>query len=72
MLILYNVISFINLHEIEITPSEESFILNELLSEYLWVRPNFQDPLFCHFGGKFLTAYQFAQMLTKMHKLVRN
>jgi len=50
---------------IEITPSEESFILNELLSEYLWVRPNFQDPLFCHFGGKFLTAYQFAQMLKK-------
>ena len=48
------------------------FILNELLSEYLWVRPNFQGPLFCHFGGKFLTAYQFAQMLTKMHKLIRN
>lgn len=50
---------------IEITPSEESVILNELLSEYLRVRPNFQGPLFCHFDGKFLTAYQFAQMLKK-------
>jgi len=50
---------------IEITSSEESFILNELLSEYLKVRPNFQGPLFCHFGGNFLTAYQFAQMLKK-------
>jgi hypothetical protein len=48
---------------IEITPSEESFILNQLLFEYLRVTANFQGPLFCHFGGKFLTAYQFAQML---------
>ena len=48
---------------IKITPSEESFILNELLSEYLRVTANFQGSLFCHFGGKFLTAYQFAQML---------
>jgi hypothetical protein len=32
---------------IEITPSEESFMLNELLSEYLRVRPNFQGHLFC-------------------------
>lgn len=50
---------------IEITPSEESVILNELLSEYLRIRPNFQGPLFCHFGGKYLTAYQFSQMLNK-------
>ena len=50
---------------IEITPSEESFILNELLSEYLRVRPIFHGPLICHFVGKFLTAYQFAQMLKK-------
>jgi hypothetical protein len=40
-------------------------MLNELLSEYLRVRPNFQGHLFCHFGGKYLTAYQFAQMLKK-------
>jgi hypothetical protein len=57
---------------IKITPSEESFILNELLSEYLRVTANFQGSLFCHFGGKFLTAYQFAQMLKKMHTPVRN
>ena len=37
---------------IEITPSEESFILNELLPEYLRVTANFQGSLFCHFGGK--------------------
>ena len=48
---------------IEITPSEDSFILKELLSVYLRVRPNCHGPLFCHIGGKFLTAYQFAQML---------
>jgi hypothetical protein len=53
----------INNTHIWITPSEESFILNELLPEYLRVTANFQGSLFCHFGGKFLTAYQFAQML---------
>jgi hypothetical protein len=36
-----------------------------LLNKYLHVRPSFEGPLFCHYGGKLLSRYQFAAVLNK-------
>lgn len=35
------------------------------LIEFLAIRPKFQGPLYCHFGGKCLTRYQFTSVLKK-------
>ena len=55
---------------IEIVPSTESSLLYSSLSNFLKIRPNFDGPLFCHFNGEYLTAYQFSQMLKKCVKFL--
>jgi site-specific recombinase XerD len=42
-----------------------------LLKHYLHVRPSFEGPLFCHYGGKLLTRYQFAAVLNKALNFIR-
>lgn len=38
----------------------------QAMTKFLEVRPNFPGPLFCHFGGKPLTRYQFSAVLDKV------
>ena len=37
----------------------------QAMANFLQIRPQFMGPLFCHFGGKPLTRYQFSAVLDK-------
>ena len=41
-----------------------------LLKNYLGQRPNVKGPLYCHFGGSYVTRYQFSCVLRKVFKYI--
>ena len=56
---------------VKISENKSSICPVRLLKNYLHVRPSFEGPLFCHYGGKLLTRYQFAAVLNKALNFIR-
>ena len=54
---------------VKISENKSSICPVRLLKHYL--RPSFEGPLFCHYGEKLLTRYQFAAVLNKALNFIR-
>ena len=53
---------------IEISETKSKICPVLLIKKYLLQRPNLKGPIFCHFGGKPVTRYQFSAVLNKVLK----
>lgn len=55
---------------VHIRANGEIYCPVHLLKKYLAMRPKVPGPLYCHFGGKPITRYQFASLLNKTLKFL--